>query len=428
MSKTKSIIFLTLISVLVLVMGFFTFAQFPMKNPIKGKVYDYKGFFGSIERGIDLEGGFCVVMTPKENVASQEDYDAVIEAIEQRLEDAGYSEYSITRQNTGEGSDSLRIEIPDDGNSDIDDIMQLVGNQGLLTFQNDNHVYLEGNEDIISASVGFDENGNYCINLEFTPQGQKKFYNATNEIKDKSDNKLYIYVGEKLVSNPTVSTAISGNAIITGNFTQQEAQTIASIIKSGALSINFDISEAREMSATLGDDVVNKAVMAAGIGILIIFAILILFYGGMGIAASIALMFYVCLYVIVLWAFPWVQLTLPGIAGIILSIGMAVDANVVIFDRVKEEYNNGKTVTSAITYGFRRAIVTVLDSNVTTILAAIVLWILCSGSIKGFAITLFLGTLISLLSAIFVTRLLINVLRPLAKDEERFLNLTRRDA
>ena len=182
------------------------------------------------------------------------------------------------------------------------------------------------------------------------------------------------------------------------------------------------------MSATLGENVLSYAMIAAGIGLVIIFAILIAFYGGLGIAASIALMIYVILYVCILAIFPWVQLTFPGIAGIILSIGMAVDANVIIFDRIKEEFANGKTVDASIAAGFKRAIITILDSNVTTVLAAIVLWILCSGSIKGFAITLFLGVLVSMFTAVVITKWLIGVVKPLAKDEERFLRLKRRDA
>ena len=181
------------------------------------------------------------------------------------------------------------------------------------------------------------------------------------------------------------------------------------------------------MSATLGANAINVALASAGIGMIIIFAILIVFYGGMGIAASIALMIYVILYTCILALFPGVQLTFPGIAGILLSIGMAVDANVIIFDRIKEEYANGKTATSSINAGFKRALITILDSNVTTILAAIVLWIICSGSIKGFAITLFLGVIVSMFTAVVITRWLIKVVRPLAKDEEKFLKL-RRDA
>ena len=146
----------------------------------------------------------------------------------------------------------------------------------------------------------------------------------------------------------------------------------------------------------------------------IIFAILIAFYGGLGIAASIALMIYVILYVCVLAVFPWVQLTFPGIAGIILSIGMAVDANVIIFERIREEYASGKVVGSAIKSGFKRAFVTIFDGNITTVLAAIVLWIFCPGSIKGFAITLLLGIVLSMFTAIVVSRLLVNLLYNLA--------------
>ena len=178
----------------------------------------------------------------------------------------------------------------------------------------------------------------------------------------------------------------------------------------------------------MGKNVLPKAMLATAIALLIVMAILIAFYGGFGIAASIALMIYVILYTCVLAIFPWVQLTFPGIAGIVLSMGMAVDANVIIFDRIKEEYENGKTVTAAIKAGYKRAVITVLDSNITTILAAIVLWILCSGSIKGFAITLFLGVIVSMFTAVVITRWLTKVIRPLAKNEERFLGLKRRDA
>lgn len=172
--------------------------------------------------------------------------------------------------------------------------------------------------------------------------------------------------------------------------------------------------------------------IAAAIGLVVIFALMIIFYKGMGVASSLALMIYVILYVAILAIFPGVQLTFPGIAGIILSIGMAVDANVVIFERIKDEYGNGKRVKAAVDAGFKRAVITVLDSNVTIIIASVVLWLFCSGSIKGFAITLFLGVIVSLFTAIFVTRWLINVMKPFggAEDEgvAKLFNLKRRDA
>ena len=208
----------------------------------------------------------------------------------------------------------------------------------------------------------------------------------------------------------------------------EQAENIAAVISSGALSVKFTIGETRQISASLGEGVVNNALIAAGIGMLVIFAILIIFYGGMGIAASIALMIYVILYTVVLALFPWVQLTFPGIAGMILSIGMAVDANVVIFDRIKEEYALGKTPAAAIKSGYKRAFVTVFDSNVTTVIAAIVLWIFCSGSIQGFAITLFLGVLVSMFTSVVVTRWIMKLMKPLTSNEEKFYGLVRKEA
>ena len=193
------------------------------------------------------------------------------------------------------------------------------------------------------------------------------------------------------------------------------------------MEVDLKMVESGAMSATLGQNALNNAMLAAGIGLIVIFVLLIAFYGGMGIAAAIALLVYVLLYVGVLAVFPFVQLTFPGIAGIILSIGMAVDANVVIFDRVKEEYASGKTRKAAISVGYKHAVVTVIDSNVTTLLAAGVLWILTSGSLKGFAITLFLGTVVSMITAIFVTRAFTSVVAGLVKEDrrDRFLSLKR---
>ena len=231
------------------------------------------------------------------------------------------------------------------------------------------------------------------------------------------------------MSAPTCNDTIdSKNAQIQLNGgSAEEAKSLASVITSGSLEVDLDMVESGAMSATLGKNALNNAMLAAGIGLIIIFVLLICFYGGMGIAASIAVLVYVLLYVGVLAVFPFVQLTFPGIAGIILSIGMAVDANVVIFDRVKEEYAMGKTRKAAISAGYKHAVITVIDSNVTTLLAAGVLWILTSGSLKGFAITLFLGTLVSMFTAIVITRWFTKVLEGLVREDrrDRFLTLKR---
>ncbi len=422
MRKTKSIVILTILAVLIVVLGTASFASFPIPNSIR----DYNSIFSQISKGIDLEGGYYAVLTPEvsEEEADKLDLDSVIQTIRTRLDDKGYTEATITKQDVT----SLRVEIPNVDNAD--EVLEILGSQGKLEFRDSSGtVWLTG-DDVEKATKGYDQDGKPCVNLEFTANGQKKFANATETISSSSsDNYLYIYLGDTLVSQPQCKETInSRTASITGLETVEEAENIAAVISSGALSVSFVIGETRQISATLGEGVVNNALIAAGIGLLVIFAILIIFYGGMGVAASVALAVYVILYTIVLALFPWVQLTFPGIAGIILSIGMAVDANVVIFERIKEEYASGKTCTAAIRAGYKRAFITVFDSNVTTVIAAIVLWIFCSGSIQGFAITLFLGVLVSMFTSVVLTRWIMKLFRPLTKNEEKFYGLVRKEA
>lgn len=412
MSKAKSIVILTVLAILIAFFGVASFVTFPI-----GK-YDYKSIFGAISKGIDLEGGYYAVLTPAEGEsASAEDIDAVIETLRKRLDDNGYTEATIERQDSG-----LRVEIPNV--DDPDSLMKLIGDQGELQFRDSKgDVKLTGDH-IKNAQAGYDQDGNAIVQLEFTSEGSDLFAAATKAIAAKEngvDNKLSIYLGDTLVSSPTVeSQIVSATAQITGIGDYDTAKTMASVIKSGSLRVQFKISESKPISASMGENVLGKAMMAAGIGLLIIFVIMILMYRGMGGAASIALMIYVLLYVGILAIFPGVQLTFPGIAGIILSIGMAVDANVVIFERIKDEYasNDMKTIESAVKGGYKRAVVTVLDSNVTTLMAAAVLWIFCSGAIKGFAITLFLGTAISLVTSIFVTRWIMYLFKPFGGEAE----------
>lgn len=425
MSKTKSIVILTVLAILIAFFGAASFVSFEIPNSTK----DYKSIFGTIGKGIDLEGGYYAVLTPKSGeTASSEDIDAVIETLRSRLDENGYTEATITRQDNG-----LRVEIPAIDNPD--EVMELIGDQGELQFRDSKGNVKVRGEHVKDARSGYDENGKPTVYLEFTSEGATLFASATKAIAAKEDgveNKLSIYLGDRLISSPTVSAEIpNGQATITGIDSIDTAKTIASVIKSGSLKIDFQISESRQISATLGDNVLNGAMLAAGIGLIAIFILMIVFYGGMGIAASLALMVYVILYVAILAIFPGVQLTFPGIAGIILSIGMAVDANVVIFERIKDEYRNGKRVKAAVDSGFKRAVITVLDSNVTIIIASVVLWIFCSGSIKGFAITLGIGVLVSLFTAIFVTRGLMAVLKPFGGEEEgvaKLYHLKRRDA
>ena len=354
---------------------------------------------------------------------SDGEMSSIMDSIRKRLSDNGYDNVWIEKQD----STSIRVEIPEVKNPE--DVLKYVGSQGKLEFRDSSGtVWLTG-KDVKKAGTGYDENGNPAVTLEFTADGQKKFKDATAHVSSSSDKKFYIYLDDEQISAPTCESEINSKTaqIQLNSGSAEEAKSLASVITSGSLEVDLKMVESGAMSATLGQNAVNNAMLAAGIGLIVIFVLLIAFYGGMGIAAAIALLVYVLLYVGVLAVFPFVQLTFPGIAGIILSIGMAVDANVVIFDRVKEEYASGKTRKAAISVGYKHAVVTVIDSNVTTLLAAGVLWILTSGSLKGFAITLFLGTVVSMITAIFVTRAFTSVVAGLVKEDrrDRFLSLKR---
>lgn len=417
MSKKKSIVVLVLSVVLLAFIGVACFASFPI-----GETKQYNSIISLIQKGIDLSGGYYVVLTPKVDTddasTADQKINSAMEILRTRLDDKGFTEATISRQD----GNRIRVEVPEVDNAD--EILQIIGNTGTLSFQDDSkHEYLNGQDDVKDAYVSYDNNNGYVVVLEFTSQGIERFSNATKIIKDRSDNKMYIYLGDTLVSQPQVKEQITNSsAEITGFEDYDSAESVASVIKSGTLPIEYEISESRSISARLGETAINTSVIAAGIAMLVIFVLMIVIYRGMGIASSLSLILYAFLYVIFLAIIPSVQLTLPGIAGIVLSIGMAVDANIVIFERIKSAYREGK-VNTAFDAGFKTALWTVIDSNVTTILAAIVLWILCPGTIKGFAITLLVGIVLSLFTDILVTKWLLKVLYPLSENKEKFFNL-----
>lgn len=419
MSKTKSRVLIILTSILIVIAAVMCFATFPV-----GKTKQYNSILSLVGKGIDISGGYYVVLTPEstEGESTADTIEAAMVILRERLDDKGYTEAVITAQD----GDKIRVEIPqidDDGT-----VLEIIGQTGDLTFQDSTgKVWLNGSDHIESAYVANDtENGGYLVVLNFTKKGVSKFAEATTAIKDATDTKLYIYLGDEVVSSPTVSETInSTQATITGYTEYEDALNIASVIDSGRLPISYTVSESRSISSKLGENAINSSVIAGAIGLAIIFVLLLVLYGGMGIAADVSLFVYVLLYVIFLAIVPGVQLTLPGIAGILLSIGMAVDANIVIFERIKEEFGMGKTVRASIKQGYRRAFVTVFDSNITTIFAGLVLLLLCPGTIKGFAITLLIGIVLSLFCGILVTRWFIELYLPLVSNEQKFLKLKR---
>ena len=420
MSKIKSSIVLGIIVLLTALFAVLDFASFPIGKSIK----DYNSIGSTIGLGIDLKGGYAAVLTPKYSNDQQDDIDELFEGavdiLRTRLDNKGYTEAVITIQGVGDGRE-IRVEIPEV--EDADEILKIIGSSGRLSFVDSADTeYLNG-DDIKDAYPSYDENGKPVVVLEFTAQGTTKFSQATGKL---TGDTMYIKLGDEVISAPTVNEQITSNsAQITGLESYETAETIAAVIKAGRLDFEFEIGSSNKISATLGNNALPASVMAGAIGLAIVFAIMIFFYRGMGIAASLALTIYSVLLIVLLALVPWVELTLPGIAGIILSIGMAVDANVIIFERVKEEFAAGKTATSAIKTGFKRAFITILDSNVTTILASIVLWILCPGSIKGFAITLLIGIVLSMFTAIVVTRGILKLIYNISGGKTSFLGLKR---
>ena len=424
-SRIGSILILILVAVFAAALTVLTFVD---NIPVgRNKVKDLHSFTSLIGKGIDLSGGYYVVLEPSESASSGESSDTgtldrAMTILRERLDNKGYTEATVSVQDTNK----IRVEIPEVDNAE--EVLKYIANSGEITFQDSSGNVLVESENIKSAYVGYDNDAGYVVILNFTNEGISRFSDATKTVLDgsSSDKKLYIYLGEDLVSSPTVNSVItSASAQITGFDSYDAADAVASVIESGRLPITYSVTESRSISARLGENAINNSLIAGAIGLGVIFLIMLIFYRGMGLAADIALYIYVLLYIFLLAIVPNVQLTLPGIAGIILSIGMAVDANVVIFERIKQEYAQGKTYLSAVQSGFKRAVITVIDSNVTTILSAIVLWILCPGTIKGFAITLLIGIVLSMITSIFVTRWLLYVIAPLGNNKAKLFNLKR---
>ena len=424
-SKIGSVIILALVAVFAAILTVLTFVD---NIPVgRNKIKDLHSFTSLIGKGIDLSGGYYVVLTPKDSESAGESSDTstldrAMTILRERLDKKGYTEATVSVQD----ANKIRVEIPEVENAE--EVLQLLSNTGEISFQDGSGNVLVRAEHIRSSYVGYDNDAGYVVILNFTNEGVSRFSEATQKVLNSSDTKLYIYLGDEVISSPTVNSVInSSSAQITGFDTYDAADAVASVIESGRLPIEYEVSESRSISARLGENAINKSLIAGGIGLLIIFALMIVFYRGLGVAADIALYIYTLAYIFVLAIVPNIQLTLPGIAGIILSIGMAVDANIVIFERIKQEYALGKTYLSSVQAGFKRAVITVIDSNVTTILSAIVLWILCPGTIKGFAITLLIGIVLSMLTSIFLTRWLIHVVAPLGKDKAKLFNLKRNE-
>jgi len=397
MSKLKASILLILIVTVTLGLAALGIFGMPVGR------YDVLPWIKAIRQGLDLQGGVYVVYEAKQDDA--EDFESkmtsTLEVLRNRLDAAGYTEATIARQQ----NDRIRIEIP--AVSDTEAVLEIIGTPAVLEFIDPKGYVILTGERVLSANAAYDNTYGPVVQLQLDAEGTSAFATATaNNI----GQEITITLDGETISSPGVNEAItSGSCIITGSSTLDEAKRLATLIESGALPLEMNQVQSSTISATLGVDALRNALIGAGVGITILFIFMIFYYKILGFIADIALTLYVILILYILAVTPSIQLSLPGLAGIVLGIGMAVDANVVIYERMKEELRNGRTVRSAWAYSFRKSLTAISDANVTTIIAALVLLYYGTGTIKGYAITLIISVILSLIMAIFFTRLLMAI-------------------
>ncbi len=355
----------------------------------------------SLSLGLDLRGGMYVEYSGKAPEGSTANFEELVEGtmsiIRERLTDKGFTEANVQKL----GTDGIRVEIPD---VQDDTVLDLIGAAAKLEFKNpEGEVFMTG--DMVKTATYYYSEGDHQIAFTLTDEGAKLFGDVTAANVGKT---IAIYLdGEQLIA-PTVQSAITnGSGVINGLGSAERATSIAAKIQSGALPLELTQQKVDKVSATLGQDAVSSSVRAAIIGILLIMVLMIVRYRLNGLIASWALTIYTILLFLLIALFH-IQLTLPGLAGVVLGIGMAVDANVIIFERFNEEIRKGRSVKAAVRAGFKNAMSAILDANVTTLIAAIVLLFFGTGSIQGFAKTLLLGVVVSMFTAIMVTRFLMN--------------------
>ena len=367
----------------------------------------------SIPLGLDLSGGVSITYQVVDENPSAEDMSDTIYKLQKRV-DSYSTEASVYQV----GDDRITVEIP--GVQDANQILEDLGNPGSLEFQMpDGTVFMTG--DMVAdaqAATQTDTYGNkeYVVALKLTDEGAKIFGEVTSENIGK--NLPIVYDGET-ISYPRVQTAITGGeAQITGMADFEEAETLATQIRIGSLSLQLSELESSVVGAQLGSQAISSSLKAGAIGLAIVMVFMIIMYAVPGIAASLALAIYTTLVIATLYLFD-ITLTLPGIAGIILGIGMAVDANVIVFARIREEIATGKSVQTSMKIGFQKAMSAILDGNITTLIASVVLMALGSGTVKGFAYTLMIGIILSLFTAMVVTRYILYSLYALGLKSEK---------
>ena len=369
----------------------------------------------TISKGLDLVGGSSITFKaiPEEgaDVNMDEAVEKAINIMRKRLDGMNQNEATVSKV----GLDSIRIEIP--GVTNPEDAVKTLGSTAKLVFQDsDGNVVVEG-KDVKSAQAIYGQlnqnsvGSEWYVSLEFNEAARASFADATERMAAKKadgTNYIAIKLDEETISRPSVEQRIDDtNCVISGSFDEAGAKELATLISSGQLPVAFEEKELRSVGASHGSDALRSSLVAGLIGVILVMVYMILLYRLPGFISCLALVAYTAIFGVVLAATK-ITLSLPGIAGIILTVGMAVDSNVVIYERIKEELRTGKTLRASVQSGFNRAFTAILDANVTTLIASVVLWNFGTGSVQGFAKTLFIGVVISLFTALVVTRVLLN--------------------
>jgi len=396
--NTKNILKLLIILTMIAALGYVSI------NGLKIGEYKVIPVKEGINLGLDLQGGVYVLLEAQENegqTVTNEKMMGAVEVIRGRVDELGVAEPIIARQ----GEKRIRVELP--GVKDTEKALSIIGQTASLRFVGpDKSVVLTGN-DVKDARAIYGPNNEPMVSLKLNPEGKDKFAEATEKFLGQ---RIAIYLDERIISAPVVESVITaGEAVIEGLPNIDKAGELAMLIRAGALPVDLTIKEIRAVGPSLGADSLERSLNAGQIGLILVLLYMIAYYRLPGLIANFALILYI---IIVLMIFVGLRatLTLPGVAGLILSIGMAVDANVIIFERIKEELKNGKTLRASIDSGFARAFRAILDANVTTLIAAGVLFYLGSGPIRGFAVTLSIGILVSMFTAIVVTKYMLKLL------------------
>lgn len=395
-SKGRGLLRLALLLLLVALAGFFGY-----------------GYMDDIKLGLDLAGGVSITYQAKDENPSAEDMKDTIYKLQQRVQN-----YSTEAEVYQEGNDRINIDIP--GVSDANAILAELGKPGSLVFMDSEGTTILTGDQVSAAQAGMIDGTTgkeYVVSLTFTEEGTKAFADATTNGVGKP---IYIIYDNEVVSAPVVREAITGGqCTIDGMASFEEAENLASTIRIGSLSLELEELRSNVVGAKLGQQAITTSLKAGVVGFVIVAVFMIAVYLIPGLASVIALCLYVGLILILLVSFN-VTLTLPGVAGIILSIGMAVDANVIIFTRIKEEIGAGKSVKTAIENGFQKALSAIVDGNVTTLIAAAVLFWRGSGTVRGFASTLAIGIVLSMFTALFVTRFALNAMFAMGIQNPKF--------